>query len=691
MGHRLTTCAFCGAGCGLYLETSRGRVVGAYPSVSHPTNRGRICLRGWHVHEVAGSPDRLDRPMIRRDRKPGDPPARTEDFSPVSWDEAVAFIAERLRAVRDRYGPDSLAFLNSPRCGNEESYLLQKLARAVIGTNNVDHGTGVYCNNSINVLLDMLGAPATTGSIGDLAVSDVIVVDGIDLGRQIPTVGGVVLRSKLNGAKLIVIDARRHRLAESADIFLHIRPGTETTLYGAMAKVLLDRGLVRRPFVRDRCSGFEELARSALLYDVARSAEECGVEADLIERAAVAFGEAGAAALLYSTGIEARSAETIRAAVNLALMAGHIGRPGAGIYALTEHNNLQGVCDMGMLPDRLPGYGPVEDPEARERCERLWDVRLPDRRGLKARQVLHRDGHDVHAIWLCRYDPARTAFEGDAEATLRQCDFVVAQHLFMTETAAYADVVLPTTAFGEEQVSFTSADRRIQLARKVTDGPGDTEPAWHQIVRVARALGADWNYAGSADVMAEIGRAVPEYAAASHENLTREYGRQWPCTHDRPLGTQTLFVENDDGTGVTANRNRRFAMKPFPPPSQSMRDPAYPLTLVFGNSSYYWHQNVLIQHSETLKREYRILLLDYPQGFVEVNTSDAADLGVRDGETIRLCSGVGCVEVAARVTPEVRSGAVFVPFFVRAVQEKIRGHVRNGGPYVAVRIERLAP
>ena len=204
MAHKLTTCTFCGVGCGIYLETAGNRVVGAYPSMSHPTNRGKICLRGWHVHEVSGSPDRLKRPLLKKNGQ----------FQEVTWDEALGFVANRLQEIRREHGPDSIAFLNSPRCSNEEAYLLQKLARAVVGTNNVDHGAGVYCNNSIHVLLDMIGIPASTNSIGELARSEVIVVDGVDLGRQLPTIGGWVIRAKLAGARLIVIDTRRHRVAD---------------------------------------------------------------------------------------------------------------------------------------------------------------------------------------------------------------------------------------------------------------------------------------------------------------------------------------------------------------------------------------------------------------------------------------------------------------------------------------------
>ncbi|MEI6390800.1 MAG: molybdopterin-dependent oxidoreductase [Verrucomicrobiota bacterium] len=674
MAHRLTTCTFCGVGCGIYLETAGNHLVGAYPSMSHPTNQGRICLRGWHVHEVASSPDRLTSPLLKK----------SGQFQEVSWDEAFGFIARRMKEISARHGPDALAFLNSPRCSNEEAYLLQKLARAVIGTNNVDHGTGVYCNNSINVLLDMLGVPATTNSISELARSEVIVVDGVDLARQLPTIGGAVIRAKLAGAKLVVIDSRRHRVAESADFFLQLKPGTEPVLYGAMAKVIVDRGLMNLPFIKAHCRGYEEFLARVRDYDLLAAAESCGVAADLIEGAALAYARARSAAILYSTGIESRDADLVEAIVNLALLTGQIGKEGAGIFALTEHNNLQGVCDMGMLSDRLPAYRKVANGAARAELEALWGTKLPAKPGLASRSLLADRGHgQVRAIWLCRYDPVSTAFFGDAANALQQCELVVAQHLFLTESARYAHVVLPTTAFGEERVTFTNTERRIQLAEQVIEPLSGTTPAWQQLTEVARAMGADWTYDSAADVMDEIGAAVPFYSGANYQNLTREYGRQWPCTKDRPLGTRFLFAEGLPAQGFK-----------FVPIARHLQATAiskeYPLTLVFGHSLYYWNQNVLIQHSETLKREYRILLLDYPEGFVEMNPDDAKQLGIRDGEKIRLRAADGSAVAAARVTPEVRSGAVFVPYFVRQVQQQIRGSTENGVQFVPVRVEKEA-
>jgi len=656
MAHTLTTCTFCGVGCGIYLESQGNRITGVYPSMSHPTNRGRICVRGWNVHEVASSPDRLKNPLLRKNGH----------FEEVTWEEAYAFIARRMHEIKVRYGPDALGFYNSPRCSNEESYLLQKLARAVIGTNNLEHGTGVYCNNSVDTLCEMLGVPASTNPISDLLDSGVIVVDGVDLGMQLPTIGGWIIRAKLQGAKVIVIDARRQRLAETADFHLQLRPGYRVALYGAMAKVIVDRGLMNLPFIKAHCENYEDFLRDIQAFDLVSVAENCGVPAEDIERAAIAYATAPSAAILYSTGVAARGKGSIRALVNLALLTGNLGKPGSGIYALTEHNNLQGVCDVGLLPDRLPGYGRVEDAKCRKRMESLWGVPLPTKPGLGAQEALDNKQKKLKSIWLLRYDPVNTAVFCNAAETLAEMELVVVQHLFMTSTAEFAHVVLPTVAFGEEEVTFTSTDRRIQLARKVIEPPGGPRPAWQQLTQMANALGVSWKYADSASIMAEITQVVPFYSGATYDNLGREYGRPWPCTTEHPLGTPRLFEDMPP--------QQRFKFGTVPKPFASFGPtPDYPVAVVFGSSLYYWHQNVLVKHSETLKRELRVLLLDYPEGFVEVNDEDARTLGIRDGARIRLVAPHGASTTTARVTPEVRSGTIYVPFFVKEVMRQITG------------------
>jgi predicted molibdopterin-dependent oxidoreductase YjgC len=673
MAQKLTTCTFCGVGCGIYLETRDNQLVGAYPSMSHPTNAGRLCVRGWHVHEVASSPDRLKRPLLRT----------KGELREATWDEAIDFIAARLQDIRRRDGPDAIAFLNSPRCSNEESYLLQKLARTIIGTNNVDHGAGVYCNNSINVLLDMLGAAASTNSIRELAKSEVIIVDGVDLSRQLPTVAGIVIRAKLRGARLIVIDTRRHRVAENADLFLQIKPGTEVALYGAMCKVIVDRGLANLSFIKAHCRDYDAFLEQVVGCDLLQSADACGVPAEMIEAAAISYARATSAALLYSTGIESRGAQSIQALVDLVLLTGQIGKEGAGLFPLTEQNNLQGVCDMGMLPDRLPGYLAATDFAARDWFAKKWNVPLPAGPGLSAHEVLSDRGQrQVKAVWLDRYDPVNTASFGDVRS-LGECELVVTQHLFPTGLSELAHVVLPTTAFGEERVTFTSTERRIQLAEKVIDPPAGPIPAWEQLVRLARAMGADWAYTSSEQIMDEIADVIPFYSGVSYENLAREYGRQWPCTKERPLGTPRLF---ESGAG-----DNKFKFAPLPARSQHVGTSSeYPLTLVFGHSLYYWHQSVLVKHSETLQREYRLLLLDYPDGFVEINTDDAKQLQVRDGQQIRLRTAAGSAISTARVTHEVRSGSIFVPYFVQQLRAQLIREQDIGNSLIPVRVERDA-
>jgi predicted molibdopterin-dependent oxidoreductase YjgC len=676
MAHTLTTCTFCGVGCGIYLESAGNVLTGAYPSMSHPTNQGRICVRGWHVNEVASAPDRLLRPLLRKNG----------DFQEASWGEAIGYAGERLRQIQGRFGPDAIGFINSPRGSNEESYLLQKFARVLIGTNNVDHGLGVYRNNSIDVLLAMLGVPASTNSVAELDRSETIIVNGVDLGLQLPTIGGRVLRAKLKGAKLVVIDPRRHRLAEHADCFLQVRPGSDAALYGAMAKVIVDRGLFDARFLKSHCRNADAFLETVHAYDALWAADACGVTPGLIEEAAIAYGKARAAAILFSTGVEASGSEAIQALINLALLTGNIGKEGGGVFALTEHNNLQGVCDMGMLPNRLPGYTPVTDDAGRRSFEVLWGVPLPGKVGQGAEQMLGRHGKGaVRALWLCRHDPVMAA-SADATAVLRQLDLVIVQHPFLTETAKYAHIVLPVAAFGEEQVTFTNTERRIQLVGKAVDPPPGLAPAWRQIVEVANVLGAGWDYVSPADVMQEIGRTVPSYGAAGYENLARDYGRQWPCTSDKPLGTRFLFEE-----GVTG---QPFSLAPIPRPSRPpCASEDYPFMLSFGHSLYYWHQNVLILHSETLKREYQILLLDYPEGFVDINEEDAKRFEIRDGSKVRLVGVTGSAVTSARVTREVKSGMIFVPYFLREVREQLLGEAahssRSDRLPICVRLDRV--
>jgi predicted molibdopterin-dependent oxidoreductase YjgC len=628
------------------------------------------------VHEIASAPDRLRRPLLRR--------SRDEEPAEVSWEEALAFVVQRLRATVARHGPEAVALFCSPRCSNEEAYLLQKLGRAVIGTPHVDHGAGVYANNSVDVLHRLLGCPAATGALADLDRSALVLVDGLDLARQLPTVAGRVIRARLRGAHLLVVGERRHRVAEHAERFLQLRPGTEARLYAAMAKVIADRGLHDREFLRARCRDADGFVAAVREVDLIGAAAACGLEPGQIEEAALLYGGARPAAILYSTAAP-RPPEVIEALVSLALLTGNVGRPGGGIYPLAEHNNLQGVCDVGMLPDRLPGYRPVTDAQARAALERRWGAPPPATPGLSAAAVFGAAASPLRALWLTRYDPVGTATGPNAARALDDCELVVVQHVFETATARHAHVVLPTTAFGEEQVTFTSTERRVQLAAQAVPPPPGVEPAWRQLTRLADALGARWAYPSAARVMDEIAEVVPFYGGVSHDALARGPGRQWPCTRERPAGTRTLFEAGGDACAPSAPFQ---LVAPPARPQEPSGDPAFPLTLVFGHSDHYWNQNVLVQHSETLRREHRFLQLDYPEGFVELHPDDARRLGVREGERVRLVSAEGEAVTGARITAEVRPGAVFAPFFATQIQPLVHRADPEAPALLPVRVEK---
>ena len=671
MNHHLSTCNFCGVGCGIYIETRDGEVAGVYPSMSHPANKGRICVRGWHVHEIASSADRLRQPLVRKKGA----------LVPVSFDEAYDTIAKRLSEIKDRSGPDAIGLLDSARCANEDAYLLQKFGRAIIGTNNIGQGTNFYHGTTIEVLRKMLGIPAASNPIADIFSSKVIILNEIDIGQQLPTIGGTIIRAHLNGTKLIVVGDRKHRLTEHADIFLNIKPDTECFLYAAMAKVIVDRGYMDLDFIRSRCAGYKDFLKSIQTFDILLAAHRCDIPPSLIEQAAIMYAQSGPGMLLYAAGSEYIGENGLSSMVNLVLLTGNLGKEGAGIMPLSEHNNAQGGCDMGVLPQYLPGYVPLENALGRTKIEQVWKASIPLSHGLDAAGMLDQ-ANPLKALWLDRHNPVVSAGYRDAGEVLKNIEFVVLQNLFMTKTAQYAHVVLPVAAYGEEEVTFTSTERRIQCAVKAMEPVHALPSAWQQVVAVANRMGAPWKYGSNRDVLTEIAEVIPDYSAVTVENLSRDYGRQWPCTHDNPLGTPRLFTKSD------SSRKFLFAGICSIPPVQ-VEEKEFPFALSFGNSLYYWHQNTLIRHSETLKREYGILLLDYPEGFVEINSEDAKKLALRDGQKIKVVSRSGEALTAARVTSEVRRGIVYVPFFLQDIRKSIGSESGMGrGKIIQVRIEK---
>ena len=421
----------------------------------------------------------------------------------------------------------------------------------------------------------MLGTAATTNSLEELGHSDVILVDAIDLARRLPTVAGAVIRAKLNGARLIVVGSRSHRVSELADFFLRIKPNTEALLYSAMAKVIEDRGLMNLSFIKSRCRDYESFVEQLRSSDLVQAADGCGVSWDLIEAAALAYAGARSAAILYSSSMGEKSEQNIRALINLVLLTGNLGKRGAGIFALAEQNNLQGVCDIGVLPDRLPGYASASGAGSRAMVERVWRSSTPAVPGLAARSILtDRGGGKVKALWLSRYDPATTAFFPGIEDSLRALELYRGAASVHDRYRAICARDSADNRFWRRAGFFYQHRAAHSNGRKSNRPAGRTTPGWKQLTRLPN-LGRrlEVSIRGRGDAGDRRSHSV--LSGASYENLARDYGRQWPCTKDKPLGTPILFAD-DDGA--------RFKFVPVQPEERFAAPKNLPLMLVFGHS-----------------------------------------------------------------------------------------------------------
>ncbi|HMK92253.1 MAG TPA: formate dehydrogenase subunit alpha, partial [Thermoleophilia bacterium] len=587
-------------------------------------------------------PERLTEPLVRRDG----------ELVPAGWDEALGLVAERLTAIRDEHGPDALAGFASARCTNEENYLFQKLMRAVVGTNNVDHCARLCHASTVTGLAQSLGSGAMTNPFADLLAADTILVIGSNTTEAHPIGALYIKRAVRNGAKLIVADPREIDLVRFADLHLRLRPGTNVALVNGLAHVVLREGLIDQAFIAERTEGFDELEALLAEYTPGRVEEITGVPAAQIEAAARLYGAAAAASIVYSMGITQHShgTEHVLAVSNLALMTGNFGRPGTGVNPLRGQNNVQGACDMGALPGDYTGYQKVADPDARAAFSAAWGVELPAAPGLtvtEAVDAMH-EGR-IKALFVMGENPMLSDPDiTHVEESLRRLDFLAVQDIFLTETARLADVVLPATTFAEKEGTFTNSERKVQRVRKALDAPGQARADWKILVELANRLGAGWQYRSPRQVLDEVAGVTPSYAGMSFERLDDEGGLCWPCpTADHP-GTPRLHEGR-----FTRGLGRFFAVAYQPPAEEP--DDEYPLRLTTGRMLEHYHTGTMTRRSDGLNEL-------VPTGFVEVNPSDAERLGVSDTASVVVETRRGQITIPAFVTERVDEGTVFVPF-----------------------------
>ena len=639
-----TTCPYCGVGCQLDLHVSKqtGAVVRVTSEPGRLPNDGNTCVKGRFGLDFISHSGRLRTPLIRQDGK----------LREASWDEALALTARRLAEIKQQHGPDALAGLSSAKTTNEENYLMQKLVRAVFGTNNVDHCARLCHASTVAGLARAFGSGAMTNSIEEIGRAPLIFVIGSNTTECHPVIGITIRQAvAFRGAQLIVADPRRISLADIAHIHMSQQSGTDVALVNAMMHTIIKEGLADGKFVEERTEGYEDLAAAVKECPPELAEKITGVPAGDIREAARMYARAPSASIIYSMGITQHTTGTdnVKSLANLAMLTGNVGKECAGVNPLRGQNNVQGACDLGALPNVYPGYQKVDDEAVRAKFERAWGVKLSPTPGLTVVEIMNAaEAKQIRGLYVLGENPMLSDPDvNHVRECLKALDFLVVQDIFLTETAELADVVLPATGFAEKDGSFTNTERRVQRVRKALCPPGDARVDWRILCDVAAAMGFPMDYAHAGAIMDEIASLTPIYGGISFARID-DVGLQWPCpTADHP-GTKFLHQ------GKFTRGKGKFHAVAFMPPKESPDD-EYPFILTTGRQLEHFHTGTMSRRSEVLDDL-------VPHGAIQVNSGDAQELGIADGDMLKVRSRRGEVNVPAKVTDRIRRGTVFLAF-----------------------------
>ncbi|MFP4029164.1 MAG: formate dehydrogenase subunit alpha [Candidatus Brocadiia bacterium] len=640
-----TTCPYCGCGCGLDLGIRGDEIVQVRGEESHVVNKGSVCVKGRFGLDFVGSPDRLSKPLIRRNGQ----------LKEAEWDEALDLVANRLSEIKDEYGSDALAGLSSAKCTNEENYVFQKFVRAAFGTNSVDHCARLCHSSTVAGLARAFGSGAMTNSIAEIENADCIFVTGSNTTEAHPI---IALRVKdaveKHGAKLIVADPRRIDLTRFADIHMSQQSGTDVALFNAMMHVIIEEGLVDEEYVEERTRDWEKV-REAVADCTPEWAEPItGVPADDIREAARIYGKADRSSIIYSMGITQHTTGTdnVLSLANMAMLTGNVGRESTGVNPLRGQNNVQGACDLGALPNVYPGYQKVDDPEIHQKFEDAWGTKLSTEPGLTVVEIMEAAYvDDVRGLYIMGENPMLSDPNvNHVEEALKNLDFLVVQDIFLSETAQLADVVLPAACFAEKNGSYTNTERRVQRIRKAIEPPGEARVDYDILCDVSTRMGYEMGYEGAGEILDEIAELTPIYAGMSFERID-DVGLQWPCESKDDPGTMYLHKGNfRQGYGQFYGVDFREA--------DELPDEEYPLILTTGRLLEHFHTGTLSRQTPGLEEI-------APPTPVEIHPEDAQKLGLEDGEEVEVSSRRGTVRCHAVVTKKSPKGTVFMPFHYR--------------------------
>ncbi|MCP4046836.1 MAG: formate dehydrogenase subunit alpha [Gammaproteobacteria bacterium] len=646
----VTTCAYCGVGCSFNVETRGDEVVRMTPNKDGKANEGHACVKGRFAFGYTTHEDRITKPMIRD--------SIDEPWKEVSWQEAIDYTARRFREIQAEHGRDSIGGITSSRCSNEETFLVQKLIRAGFGNNNVDTCARVCHSPTGYGLKTTLGESAGTQSFDSVAEADVVMLIGANPTAAHPVFGSRLKQRLREGAKLIVIDPRKTELVDSPHVraahHLQLLPGSNVAFVNAMAHVIVTENLADLDYIRERCEtpSWQKWSEFVCLEENSPETLQAvtGIRAEELRAAARLFAEAGNAAIYYGLGVTEHSqgSTTVMGIANLAMATGNLGREGVGVNPMRGQNNVQGSCDMGSFPHELPGYRHISDPEVRDLFEQEWQVKLHHEPGLRIPNMLDAAiCGDFKGLYCQGEDIAQSdPNTHHVESALKSLKCLVVQDIFLNETARFAHVFLPGSTFLEKNGTFTNAERRISLVRKVMPSKSGKED-WEITVDLANALGYAMKYSHPSEIMDEIARLTPSFNGVSYEKLDRLNSIQWPCNDEAPEGTPTMHV------GEFVRGKGYFAITGFIP-TRERSTRKFPLLLTTGRilSQY----NVGAQTRRTGNTAWA------DQDLLEIHPADAEDRGISTGDWVGISSRAGDTVLRADVTQRVQPGVVYTTF-----------------------------
>ncbi len=653
-----SVCPYCGVGCQITYNVKDERIL-FVEGREGPANMGRLCVKGRFGFDYIDHPHRLTKPMIRKkgvakDDVEIDPANPWTHFREASWEEALDVAASGLRRLRDDRGGGALAGFGSAKGSNEEAYLFQKLVRVGFGTNNVDHCTRLCHASSVAALMETIGSGAVTAPFTEAVNSDVVMVIGANPAVNHPVAATFFKNAVAGGTKLIVVDPRGQALSRHATWMLREKPGSDVALLNAMMHVIVAEGLVDQQYIQAHTENYADLAAHLAAFSPEDMEVVTGVPADDVREAARAFATAKAAMVFWGMGISqhVHGTDNARCLISLCLMCGQVGRPGSGLHPLRGQNNVQGASDAGLIPMFFPDYQSVENATVRENFERFWEAELDPKSGLTVVEITDAvHAGEIRGMYIMGENPAMSDPDvSHARAGLAMLGHLVVQDLFLTETACYADVVLPASAWPEKDGTVTNTNRQVQMGRKALALPGEARQDLMIIQEIARRLGLDWDYAGPADVFEEMRQVMASIQGISWERLQAESAVTYPGADADNPGQPLIFA---DGFPTPSGRGK-FVPAAIIPPDETP-DADYPLVLTTGRVLEHWHTGAMTRRAEVLDSI-------EPVPTAHFSPADVAALGLTPGGQVHVSSRRGAVELAVRVDGGMPRGLVFIPF-----------------------------